>query len=508
MQIRIAAVVFALAGSIQAPGAWAQGRAVAPQPASPPARLAVTAMAPLPASPAVRPSASALAPLPASPPARVPALQQADDPADSLYRAARTALQRGRFREAADLMRDIRQRYPRSTYVADSYYWEAYALARTSGSSEWRRAAASLDEQAQKYPDAAGKGDARALRAEVNAKLARQGDAAAAEDLTRVAVGASAPVAPTAPRPPRPPRPPRASGGRTDCDAEDDVQAAALQGLLQMDAARALPVLKKVLARRDSGSACLRRRAVFIVSQKADNAEPILLDAARNDPDPEVRGQAVFWLSQVNSPAATSALDSILRFSKDAEVRDKAIFALSQQESPRAQQILRDFAGNDASPEELREKAVFWIGQRDDAESRAFVRDLYRRTTNAEIKEKVLFAVSQSDDPQSKAWLLGVVRDPKESVEVRKKALFWVGQQHATAADLKAIYPTLDNIELREQLVFALSQSNDKQAVDILMDMARNDKDVEIRKKAIFWLGQSDDPRVATMLEQILTGGK
>ena len=168
----------------------------------------------------------------------LPELSRQGDPADSLYRAARNALQRGRYREAADIMRDLRNRYPKSSYVADSYYWEAYALSRTSGSSEWRRAASVLDEQASKYPDAAAKGDARSLRAEVSARLARGGDAAAAEDVTRIAVSAATPVPPRAPKSPRAPRPPRggvAGGVRShnECDDEDDVQSAALQGLLR-----------------------------------------------------------------------------------------------------------------------------------------------------------------------------------------------------------------------------------------------------------------------------------
>ncbi len=443
----------------------------------------------------------------------LPELSRQGDPADSLYRAARNALQRGRYREAADIMRDLRNRYPKSSYVADSYYWEAYALSRTSGSSEWRRAASVLDEQASKYPDAAAKGDARSLRAEVSARLARGGDAAAAEDVTRIAVSAATPVPPRAPKSPRAPRPPRggvAGGVRShnECDDEDDVQSAALQGLLQMDAAKALPVLKKVLARRDSGSVCLRRRAVFIVSQQGTNAEPILLEVARTDPDAEVRGQAVFWLSQVDSPAALSALDSILKSSRDPELQDKAIFAISQHDSPKATQILRDYVMNESAPDELRGKAIFWLGQRDDEQSRAFMRDVYKRTMKQELKEKVIFSIAQSGDASSKAWLVGVVKDPKEDVEMRKKALFWLGQQHMNGAELTSLYGQLTEQELREQLVFALSQSNDKAAVDALINIAKNDKDPELRKKAIFWLGQSDDPRAAEVLEKILTGEK
>ena len=87
---------------------------------------------------------------------------------------------------------------------------------------------------------------------------------------------------------------------------------------MQMDDARARPILQRVLARRDAGSVCLRRKAVFLIAQEsAAGTEDILLETARTDPDPEVREQAVFWLSQVGTDRAVGALDSILRTSTD-----------------------------------------------------------------------------------------------------------------------------------------------------------------------------------------------
>ena len=77
-----------------------------------------------------------------------------------------------------------------------------------------------------------------------------------------------------------------------------------------MDSGRALPILKQVLQRRDECSVELRRKAVFLVSQKrGPDVEDVLLAAARNDPDREVRTQAVFWMSHVNSDRAVTALD-------------------------------------------------------------------------------------------------------------------------------------------------------------------------------------------------------
>ena len=58
---------------------------------------------------------------------------------------------------------------------------------------------------------------------------------------------------------------------------------------------------------------------------------------------------------------------------------------------------------------------------------------------------------------------------------------------------------------MREQVIFVLSQrSSSPAAVDKLLDIAKNDKDPELRKKAIFWLGQSRDPRVQQFLIDLI----
>jgi len=59
--------------------------------------------------------------------------------------------------------------------------------------------------------------------------------------------------------------------------------------------------------------------------------------------------------------------------------------------------------------------------------------------------------------------------------------------------------------EVREQAVFALSQRPRDQGIPALIAIAKTNKDPEIRKKAMFWLGQSGDPRALDLFEEILT---
>jgi HEAT repeat protein len=60
------------------------------------------------------------------------------------------------------------------------------------------------------------------------------------------------------------------------------------------------------------------------------------------------------------------------------------------------------------------------------------------------------------------------------------------------------------DLEVREQAVFALSQRPADEGVPALIRIARANPSPEIRKKALFWLGQSEDPRALTLFEEIL----
>ena len=58
--------------------------------------------------------------------------------------------------------------------------------------------------------------------------------------------------------------------------------------------------------------------------------------------------------------------------------------------------------------------------------------------------------------------------------------------------------------DVRESAIFALSQRPKDEGVPALIRVVKTNKDPEMRKKALFWLGQSGDPRALTLIEELL----
>jgi HEAT repeat protein len=87
-----------------------------------------------------------------------------------------------------------------------------------------------------------------------------------------------------------------------------------------------------------------RRTAVFWLSQAAEAAAGTALDSVVSDPtgDREVRKQAVFALAQRAPNQGVPRLIHIVRNNPDPELRRAALFWLGQSEDPRALDLFEE----------------------------------------------------------------------------------------------------------------------------------------------------------------------
>ena len=288
----------------------------------------------------------------------------------------------------------------------------------------------------------------------------------------------------------------------------DDMRIAALNAIRQMDAEQAIPLLREVLKKRQPCSETLRKKAVFILAQtNAPEAGEILVDVVRSDPDPVVRKEAVRWMSDIRSDRVVGVLDSVLRAAPDAGIRDAALFALSEHRSPRAREIIRGYASAPDTPDAGRYRAIVMIGQHSGkAEDGEFLVGLYPKLTDRKAKSAVIHALGEIETRASWDFLMRLAASTNEELSVRKDALFWAEQGDIPTAELIAVESKLDDPRLREHLIFVLSERDDPAAIDRLIAIARSHPDREMRKKALFWLGQSKkrDPRVRALLLEII----
>ncbi len=221
-------------------------------------------------------------------------------------------------------------------------------------------------------------------------------------------------------------------------------------------------------------------------------------------PGDGLEGAATAALSMIPDDAGVPALTRLVRDGSES-VRKSAVFWLGQRDDEKSRAIVRSVAANDKETDVVRKSAIFALSQGESSKAdEAFLESLFNRVESETLKNQVLFSVSQRGSNDGTKWLLAKARDDQQPIEVRRKAVFWAGQGHASVADLKALYSTTSEQRLREHVIFVLSQRNEEAATNTLIEIARTDPDREMKKKALFWLAQKDDPRVTKLITDMV----
>jgi HEAT repeat protein len=94
--------------------------------------------------------------------------------------------------------------------------------------------------------------------------------------------------------------------------------------------------------RDDKTSTRLRRSALFWAGQREATPTAELVKFYREGGDTDFREHAIFVLSQRQDDAATDALIDIAKHDSDTRMRGKALFWLAQKDDPRVRKLIAD----------------------------------------------------------------------------------------------------------------------------------------------------------------------
>jgi HEAT repeat protein len=196
--------------------------------------------------------------------------------------------------------------------------------------------------------------------------------------------------------------------------------------------------------------------------------------------------------------AAGAARDQVRR-------ADSALSAIALHADPAADAALEELVAQN-QPEQVRRQAIFWLGNARGQRGFEVVSRVVREDPSDKIREHAIFALTQSKDPQALAVVVGVAHNDKSVRVRGQALFWLAqraGHKMAEGAINDAIANDPET-EVKKKALFALTQMPSGEGVPLLIQVARTNRNPEVRKQAMFWLGQSKDDRALRYIEEVL----
>jgi hypothetical protein len=403
--------------------------------------------------------------------------------ANQAYQRGRQAIDRGSWQEAIEAFELAAED---EDLADDGLFWQAYAYSKIPDAKRALELVQSLE---SRFPRSSWRDDAQALAAEIR--------------------GAT----------------------RASSSDDEDLKLMALNGLMQADEESAIPILEEFLTSEKSTR--LKERALFVLAQsESEKAHAILARVARGERDPELQRQAIRYLGVHGSDrglallaelyrglesteARATVLESFMiagdqkrlldlaRNEPDPELRGRAIHLLGTMDAAAElwelyqtetseevkEKMLQAFmiAGDDehllavardrSQSEELRRSAIQLLGAEGAEEA---LWQLFQEESSLETKKQILHGLFVAGDHERIARL---ALDEAQPAEIRKAAIHNLGVSGEEAVPaLLELYRGESDREVKEQVLDALFIN---EAAKELIEIARAESDPELRKRAV-----------------------
>jgi ribosomal protein L10 len=385
--------------------------------------------------------------MPPMPPKRYFLFRTSSD--DGLYASGQTALDNRHWDQALDFFGQvISHNGPRAD---GALYWKAYALGKLGRRDE---AAAAIAELRKSYAASRWLDDAKALELELK----------------------------------------QASGQSVSPEAESDeeLKLMAINGLMQSDPERAIPLLEGQL--RGSASPKVKRNTLFVLAMSnSPKAQALLEQVARGGANPDLQLKAIGYMDQRRKPNNNAqVLSEIYAATNDVAVK-RAI--LQSYAGMRDMDRLLQAARTEKSPE-LREAA---IGLLSGLNGTSELWQLYQAETTTEGKLQLLRYMHSNASADKLLELVRTEKDPKVRADaVRALASRKTG---VTAETMVSVYSAEQDPQIKQSILDGLySQRNAKALVDI----ARAEKDTKMKLRIVERLSNLKSKEATDYLEELL----
>jgi len=374
--------------------------------------------------------------------------QEAKERVEEEYDRGREALDEGHYDQAAKMFAELAKM---ATAQADAaLYWKAYAENRMGNRDV---ALSTIADLKRRFPQSRWQKDAAALDIEVRQRTGQP--------------------------------------SHPDSQSDDELKMLAIQGLMNSDPDRALPLLEKVL--NGTGTPREKSKALFVIAQSGKpDARDILGRIASGQSNPELQRKAVEYLGMFGGSEAHKTLAGVYAKSSDEGVK-RAIL--------RSYMIAGDkedlfAAAKNEKEEGVRREAIRQLGLVHGVDE---LQQLYAKESSQELKREILQAFFLSGDSKRLVEAATGEKDP----DLRRTAIRNLGLINSPESSqaLKTIYAKETNRELREEVLNAYFIQGNASA---LVAIAKAEKDPELKKTAVSKLSLMNSKEGTEYLMEIL----
>lgn len=394
--------------------------------------------------------------------------QERQERMSELYDEGRAALDEDRYDRAESRFDELARTNGPQTDAA--LYWKAYAENRLGKRDT---ALATLADLKRRFPQSRWQKDAGALEIDVRQRAGQ------------------------------PPRP--------EAESDEELKMLAIQGLMNSDQERALPLLEKVL----SGTATPREKskALFVIAQSGSpEAQAILVRVAKGQSNPDLQRKAIEYLGIFGGVhggvrgGVKGGVEGGVGGPKSTGGALQEIYAASSDESVK-RAILRSYmisgdkedlfaAAKDEKDDGLRREAIRQLGLVHGIDE---LQQLYQKEKSTDVKREILQAFFLAGDSGRLVEAANGEKDP----ELRRAAVRNLGliDSADSGKALQTIYGKEKDREVREEVLNAYFIQGNASA---LVAIARSEKDPELKKAAVSKLSLMGSKEATDYLMEIL----
>lgn len=412
------------------------------------------------------------------------------------FREGRNLIDKQEWARAADKFRAALEKYPDHKSADAALYWLAFCYKKQK---QFKEADAALDRLLQNFPASTWAGDARVMKMEISAPLAKlstsgtdkinstlaqeQFSADLEASVTKGARNDSIKKKPLADI--------TDERDRLSLDRADEIKIAAFQSLLTADPKRAIDLMGEILKPDSKASETLQRE---------------ILRVWRN---PRLFASQTLTSNITKSIGGGKELAALLR-----------------------ETLVKCFQ-NAANPK-IRQEIIYTLAGLADSQTVDYLKKLYAAENDREIKKAIINALSNpanmfysyysGGSQKQKAELdrareqprkieldvlLEIIRAEKD-IELRRLAFSSLSRFQNWSASEQAVdvmtnlYDAESDEKFKLTIIRALVESKQRRAARKLLDIAKNDKSDKLRLEAIYSLRTSSDPEVLKFLEDLI----